>query len=68
MDIEQIKQHFGDALIYKFIGTASELSEIQISNNSSYNYIQVNGDTFYYISDYEISDPRVTVFVDNRKQ
>ena len=67
MDLEQIKQHFGDALVYKFTGTAEELAQIQIDNNSSYNYIK-DGYTFYYVSDVEISDPKVTIFVDNRKQ
>lgn len=67
MGLEQIKQHFGDALVYKFTGTLEELTQIQVNNNSSYNYIK-DGDTFYYVSDVEISDPKVTIFVDNRKQ
>lgn len=63
MTPEQIQAYFGTDVVYIFNGTADDLHDLMVANNTSYNYI-VDGSTqiLYFVTTdgVVLTDSRIT--------
>lgn len=60
MTLQEIKDHFGDNIIYKFNGTRDELYALMMDNSTGYNYIMVN-DEIYFTSLVKVDDVKIEI-------
>jgi len=60
MNTQEIKDYFGDRVIYTFSGSLDELADLQSKTTNSYNYIIVAGQ-IYFVAEKSVDDARASV-------
>lgn len=64
MNDQDIKDYFGNVVIYQWDGSMAELQQHMVAIGNSYNVLMTRG-IVYFVPTYEVTEPRASVWFDN---